>query len=138
MLPILWIVVGAALGALFIALARARGSRHERRILGIGLVIAALVYVAFALRAGAPGPWLAAELAGVAIFGAMAGAGMRFSGWILALGWGAHVLWDLLLHLSGGGNAFTPGAYPWICVGFDLLVAGYLVMRQAGPARRSA
>jgi hypothetical protein len=129
-LPILWIVVGAVLGALFLGVVRAGGARRGRRIVGIGLVVAALVYVAFALRAGAPGPWLAAELAGTAIFAAVAAVGVRFSGWVLALGWGTHVLWDVLLHLSGAGGAFTPDAYPWMCVGFDLLVAGHLAMLQ--------
>jgi hypothetical protein len=129
-LPILWIVIGIALGALFLALARAGGPRHERRIVGIGLVVAALFYVAFALRGGAPGQWLAAELAGTAIFGAVAVVGLRSSGWVLALGWGTHVLWDVLLHLSGSGGAFTPDAYPWLCVGFDLLVAGSMATPQ--------
>lgn len=134
-LPILWLVVGVALGALYLAVARAGGPRRERRILGIGLVIAALFYVAFALRGGAPARWLAAELAGAAIFGAMAVVGIRYSGWILALGWGTHVLWDLLLHRSGGGGAFTPDAYPWLCVGFDLLVAGYVALLQVQGTR---
>lgn len=141
MLPILWIVIGVALGAAFLAIARAGGPRRERRILGIGLVIAALFYVAFALRGAAPGRWLAAELAGTAIFGVVAGVGMRFSGWFLALGWGTHVLWDVLLHRSGGGSTFTPDAYPWLCVGFDLLVAGYVAMLQVRgtvPARDSS
>lgn len=134
MLPILWIVAGVVLGALFLALARAGGRRRERRMLGIGLVVASLFYVAFALRGGAPGPWLAAELGGLAIFAAAAGVGVRFSGWVLALGWGAHVLWDVLLHRSGSGGAYTPEAYPWMCVGFDLLVAGYAAVLQARRA----
>lgn len=141
MLPILWIVTGVGLGALFLALARAGGPRRERRTLGIGLVVAALFYVGFALRGGASGPWLAAELAGTAIFGAVAVVGIRFSGWALALGWGTHVLWDVLLHLSGGGSTFTPDAYPWLCVGFDLLVAGYVAMLQVrgtGPAQNAS
>jgi hypothetical protein len=126
--PILSVLVGVVLGALFIALARAGGPRRERRVLGAGLVIAALIYVGFALRGGAPGRWLALELAGAAVFGAAAGAGVRFSTWLLALGWGAHVLWDVLLHRSGGGSTYTPAAYPWLCVGFDLLVAGYVAI----------
>jgi hypothetical protein len=129
-LPILWTVIGVVLGALFLGVARAGGARRGRRMLGLGLVVAALVYVAFALRGGAPGPWLAAELAGTAVFAAVAAVGVRFSGWVLALGWGAHVLWDVLLHLSGTGGAFTPAPYPWMCVGFDLLVAGYVAMLQ--------
>jgi hypothetical protein len=130
-LPILWILVGVGLGALFLAFARAGGRRRrERRIIGVGLVIAALFYVGFALRGGAPGGWLAAELAGTAIFGVAAVVGVRWSAWVLALGWGTHVLWDLLLHRSGAGSAFTPDAYPWMCVGFDLLVAGYVAMAQ--------
>lgn len=139
MLSILWIVIGVALAALFVAFARAGGPRRERRILGIGLVIAALIYVGFALRGGAPGQWIAAELAGVAVFGAAAAVGVRSAGWVLALGWGAHVLWDLLLHRWGDGSTFTPAAYPWLCVGFDLLVAGYVAVMQLrgiGPSGR--
>lgn len=139
--PVLWILIGLALGALFLAVARAGGPGRERRILAIGLVAASLFYVAFALRGGAPGRWLAAELAGTVLFGAAAVVGVRFRGWALALGWGAHVLWDVLLHRSGAGSTFTPAVYPLLCIGFDLLVAGYVAMLQVrgtGPSRASA
>ena len=43
---------------------------------------------------------------------------------MLAAGWAAHVAWDVLLHLSGAGAEYTPHWYPWLCVSFDLVMAG--------------
>jgi hypothetical protein len=52
---------------------------------------------------------------------------------VLAAGWTAHVAWDVLLHLDGAGAAYTPGWYPWLCVSFDLVLAGAVM----APSLRS-
>lgn len=119
------IVFGAVLGGLLVMAART-WSRSERRVLAIGLVIAALIYLGFSLFPGADSPSLQLEASGVAIFGFLAWLGFRRSLWWLAAGWLAHVAWDVGLHLdrlSGG----VPGWYPLLCVGFDLVVVGYLL-----------
>ena len=51
-------------------------------------------------------------------------AGVRGSAWWLAVGWALHPVWDVALHLVGGGRVFTPQAYPVACLSWDTIVAG--------------
>lgn len=94
----------------------------RRRVLGIGLTVAALVYVGFAVSGGTLKELLI-ELVGVVLFGMFAVLGIRQSPYFLALGWVIHVSWDLLLHPIDI-STFTPWWYPAACIGFDLVVAG--------------
>lgn len=105
-------------------LAWIRRARTPARPAALGLVIAALVYLAFAAAAGA---WdgLAVEAVGLILFALVAGLGLRWP-WLLALGWAAHAGWDLALH-SSGPQDYAPFWYPPACVGSDLLLAGFLV-----------
>jgi hypothetical protein len=89
-------------------------------------VVAALVYVGFALVAGSRAR-VVLELAGVAIFAAPAYAGYRGSPLILAGGWAAHTVWDALLHL--GGPVAGVEWYAALCLGFDPLVAAVVTYR---------
>jgi hypothetical protein len=108
-----------------------RKMRHAAasRILAVALVVAAFIYVAFAVGGGADARWIGIEMLGVAVYGSAAWLG--FVRWpaILALGWAAHIFWDLALHLSGAGAAYTPAWYPWLCLGFDLPI-GVLVLAR--------
>jgi len=56
---------------------------------------------------------------------------------LLAVGWTAHVLWDLFFHYAGG-PAFAPAWYAMFCVGFDLPVGGYIagLLTAPQPERR--
>jgi hypothetical protein len=119
------IVSGAVLGALFVTVASRRSRREEAQLLAIGLVIAALIYVVLAIF-GADLTWLLYEAAGLLLFGAFAWLGVRASPAWLALGWTAHVAWDVGLHLDRS-QAIVPDWYPLLCVGFDLLVAGFVL-----------
>jgi len=123
------IIFGAVLGALFVLVARRRKRQGEIRLLALGLVVAALIYIVLALAAGADPRWLTLEAAGLGVFGVLAWLGLRASLWWLALGWVAHVGWDIGLHLDQA-QTFLPTWYPLLCVGFDLVVAGFLL----GPA----
>lgn len=123
------IVLGAVLGGLFVLLARRRIGGGEMELLALGLVIAAFIYIVLALAAGADRRWLALEAAGLGLFGGLAWLGLRASPWWLALGWVAHVGWDVGLHLDRV-QEIVPAWYPLLCVGFDLVVAGFLL----GPA----
>jgi hypothetical protein len=118
------ILAGAVLGALFAIAARRLGGDSELRVFALGLAVAALIYVGLALP-GAAGRWLVVETAGVAIFGGIAWLGLRRPGW-LALGWTAHVVWDVALHLERA-QPVVGAWYPLACIGFDLIVAGYLL-----------
>jgi hypothetical protein len=126
------ILAGAVLGALFVVAASRYGGAGELRILGLGLVVAALIYLGLALPT-ADGRWLVLETAGVAIFGAVAWIGLVKPGW-LAVGWMAHVIWDVGLHLDRAQPVVGPW-YPLGCVGFDLIVAGFLLRAALSPAR---
>lgn len=121
-----FLVVGALLGAGFVLLARLAG--REDRILAIGLAVAALIYLAFAVFGGATGGEVPVEVAGVVVFSLVAVAGVRLSPWWLALGWAVHVLWDVALH-PPGGELWVPAWYGPLCVGFDLVVAFYVAIR---------
>jgi hypothetical protein len=120
------IVLGAVLGGLFVLGARAWTRGRERRTLALGLVVAAVIYVGFALAAGGNGGDLILETTGVAIFGALAWLGLRHSLWWLPTGWLAHVAWDVGLHVYHQ-HGLVPAWYPLLCVGFDLVVVGYLL-----------
>jgi hypothetical protein len=52
--------------------------------------------------------------------------GTRVSLAWLALGWTAHVAWDVGLHLDRP-QVIVPAWYPLLCVGFDLVVAGFVL-----------
>ena len=117
------LLLGTVLSLAFVGLARRYPPRRERLIYTVGLVITALVYVVFGVTGGASAQWLALESLGVFLYGAAAWGGLRRP-WLLAMGWAAHVAWDVLLHLSGAGSEYTPHWYPWSCVSFDLFMAG--------------
>lgn len=114
------------LGALFVLLAQRRKRSGEIRLLALGLVAAALIYIGLALSAGADHRWLTLGTAGLAVFGMLAWLGVRTSLWWLALGWVAHVGWHVGFHLDRT-QTFVPTWYPLLCVGFDLVVAGFLL-----------
>ena len=116
-------LAGASLAFALVLFARSTPPERERHIYGVGLVVAAAIYVGFAVAAGASNRWLAIEGAGVLIYGAAAYIGVRRWQAALAFGWAAHIAWDLLLHVNGPGSTFTPYWYPWLCVGFDIGLA---------------
>jgi hypothetical protein len=134
-----YFLLGLLVGFLYIDYARKRGRRREHRIYAVGLVMAALVYVGFAVAA-LDGAWLLVEVAGLVAYTSFAVLGLRHSPWWLALGWAAHPAWDVFLHLSGpvSGIVPAPGIVPaWYavaCISFDTLVAGYIATRIRPPA----
>ncbi|MEW8030043.1 MAG: DUF6010 family protein [Candidatus Thiodiazotropha sp.] len=120
-----WLVLGLALGIALILYARNRG-RSEKTILAIGLIVAALIYVGFALIWG-DATWFFIELAGVPVYGMFYWLSVRFSFLWLAIGWVAHPVWDIFLHLKGPGHIVAPEWYAVACISFDILVAAYIV-----------
>ena len=119
------LILGVVLALLFIWFARTRGPQREPFIYSIGLIIAALFYVAFSVT-GATTQWFMLELIGLVIFTIFAALGLRVSLWFLALGWASHVSWDVLLHLIRE-QPFVPNWYPVACISFDIMVAGSIV-----------
>jgi hypothetical protein len=134
---------GIVLGLLFVTAAGRWARARELLVYAIGLVVAALLYVAFALAAGRP-EWLLIEGGGVAFFAALSVLGLRGSPPLIGLGWALHMAWDAALHgyLAPG---VAPDGYPTACAGFDLVLAIYVTWvfrgsRASGsaPTRRSA
>lgn len=138
MLILVYLITGVLLAGAFLHFGVRRSPRGGYRM-GIALLAAAFIYVAFAM-ASMESTWLLVELAGVVLFGCLVLLGFRRSvGW-LALGWLLHVLWDVGLHTASGVD-FVPVWYPIICVSFDLTVAGYIirtVRAESGAERTSA
>jgi hypothetical protein len=121
------IVTGVFLASGFILLVRrSRSYTSEKRAFAVGLVIAALIYVGFAVFNGSL-TWILMELAGVVVYAVFAWLGLKKSGWSLAVGWALHPLWDAGLHHS---TEFVPHWYIAACIGFDLLVAVYAAFRE--------
>jgi hypothetical protein len=128
------IMAGTVLGALFVLVVQRSGRSRQLRLLALGLFVTALIYVVVALP-GAGLHWVAVETAGLALYGILAWLGLRTSPLWLALGWAGHPVWDLRLHLDPA-HTTVPVWYPWGCVGFDLIVAGYLISLASGTALR--
>jgi Family of unknown function (DUF6010) len=134
----LQLLIGMVACGVFIVAARRLGQQQELRLYALGLVIAALIYVGFTARGATPPGWLALELAGFVVFTICAWLGLKISALILALAWAAHAAWDVALHKLLD-VAFVPDWYPLVCVGFDLLVAGYIAVRvKSGAFKRKA
>jgi hypothetical protein len=99
-----------------------------RSLLAAFLLVAAAVYIVFAVRAGEGAYWVAGEAVGVGIYGTMALRGLRFSPLWLAAGWAFHPVWDVALHYFGPGGSFAPASYTIPCLTFDLTVAAYVAV----------
>ena len=125
MQTLLEIVIGIIVASGFVLLVGR--SRKYMWILAIGLIITALIYVGLGLFSGSL-TWILIELAGVLIYAAFAWLGLKKSAWFLAAGWALHPLWDAGLH--DYSTEFVPHWYIAACIGFDLLVAGYVVFRE--------
>jgi hypothetical protein len=122
---------GAAAGLVWVAIAHVVRPYSRQILFGL-LLVAAGIYVVFALRARAGAAWVMTELIGVALYGAIGGKGLRGSLWWLAAAWALHPVWDLGLHYFGPGRWVAPPLrYPIPCLGFDLIVAAYLAYRAS-------
>ena len=118
------VTVGLLCAIGLVLIARIFADRRELLLYGIGLGVTAIEYIVLGLLRGAPAGYLERELMGAILFGIAALLGSRRWPLLLALGWTAHVVWDLFFHEIGSG--FAPAWLPWFCVGFDLFIGGYI------------
>jgi hypothetical protein len=137
-------LVGGAVNGAILTLVAIAIPRFTRHILAAVLVVAALLYVRFALVAHTGAAWVAVELIGVGIYGYAAVRGFRGSAWWLVAGWALHPIWDVALHYAGPGRGFAPEWYTTSCLTYDLMVAGIAAIAiligthlTDAPARRS-
>ncbi|GAB4199498.1 MAG: hypothetical protein Tsb002_35110 [Wenzhouxiangellaceae bacterium] len=116
---------GVAVALLLTLWIRRQPLARQFDIAALGLIIAALIYLAFGLISPHDSQWLG-EFAGFMLFSVIAAAGWRWRPAIIAYGWLTHAAWDTALHLSGPGWYAPPG-YAMLCVGFDLVIGAYLL-----------
>lgn len=126
--------IGGAAALLTVLIWYQYNRQKAERWYAAALVIAALIYVAFALAWDASAIWL--ELGGVVLYTAFAILGLRYSPWFLALGWLAHVGWDVGLH--GTHTAYVPSWYPLACLIYDLIIAVYIIYHHRLYERKTA
>lgn len=110
----------------------------DRRLnmgIGSGLVVAAIIYLGFALYHG-DYQWLLVELVGVFAYGLFAWLALKYSLLWLAVGWGLHPLWDTALHWLGPGVHIVPPWYAIACLSFDFAVAGYVIFRVMNKQKK--
>lgn len=101
----------------------AAARRLELVAWAIYLVVAALIYVGFALREAGDG-WMSVEVLGVFAYAGLAWLGLRWPR-LLALGWLLHAGWDMVVH-AGVADEFVPLWYRWACLAFDVAAAAYI------------
>jgi hypothetical protein len=97
-------------------------------LLAILLGMIASVYLGYALADGRLRAFQV-EYVGMVAFAALATIDLaRHSALLLALGYLGHGLWDLLHH-RGGVDVRMPGWYVPLCLGYDTVVAIYVLVR---------
>lgn len=117
---------GALLAGVTIAVFHRLAFEPTLRLWARALFVAAAIYVGFALVADAPTHWIVVEVGGLVLFAALALLGLRYSPWVLAGAWLAHIAWDIGLHSQD--TVYVPLWYPRACIGFDLVVSAYIVV----------
>ncbi len=127
---IVFLLLGIVAGAICLMYARTRKPAEERLLLAAWLVVAAVVYIGFGLVWGDV-YWVGIEAAGVVFYTLFVIFAYQFRFWWLAVGWLLHVTWDVSLHLLGPGAHVAPAWYAVLCIGFDVMMAGYILVRWA-------
>ena len=99
-----------------------------KHLLGISLIIAAIIYIGFAVVWGSP-VWVAVEALGALFYTLFYWLSIKYSALWLSLGWILHPVWDVVLHLFGPGSQVAPEWYAIACLSFDIVVAVYILHR---------
>ena len=79
-------MLGLFFGSVLLVYARSYRAKGEKIILAKALVVAAIIYVLFAIIWGNT-TWLIIEIIGVPIYGLFAWVAIRYSAYWLAIGW---------------------------------------------------
>ncbi|MEZ4664857.1 MAG: DUF6010 family protein [Caldilineaceae bacterium] len=128
MIYLFWLLLGLVLAMPFLLWARSRGPQREPAFWALGLIGAAIIYIGFAIAWGNSG-WVAVEIGGLLVYSLFVWLARRRGMVWLAVGWAAHPLWDVVLHWLGAGHMVAPEWYVFACLSFDMLVAGYILVR---------
>ena len=117
------IIVGIVLAACSVAIVAKVYPEKDHVVWQTGLLIAALIYVGFAV-VGQSWTDLPLELFGVILYGIFVFLSKKYTLYWLAIGWVLHVCWDVFYHTEA---AFVPSWYPGVCLGFDIMIALYIL-----------
>ena len=123
-------VIGAVMAAAVIAPVALFGRDRALDILAIQLAAIGAIYAGFALIDARLSVQITEIVVALAFF-AISIVGLWFSPLVLALAYVGHGAWDTLHHLGAVSTAI-PRWYPSFCLGYDCLVAVYILRRFAG------
>lgn len=121
---------GVALALIMIALWR-RYSDWEVPFAAALLCAAALFYPFVGLIQGVSLLAMPIAITAVVFMSLLCWLGYRSSLWFLALGWGLHGIWDLVVPLMENVD-HMPHWYAGLCIGFDIVVGAYFALRALG------
>ena len=103
--------------------------------MALALLIAAFIYVLFALVTFNK-LFIIIEVVGLLFFLMFIWMAYHYSYWFIALGWLLHIVWDIGVHPDETAP-YVPQWYAWTCVGFDAIVAIYLMVLLAHHSENS-
>ncbi len=115
--------MGLVAAIVFVVVAGRFSDEARRRLLAIGLGVAAGVYVVFAVVSGG-GQWVTVEILVAVAFGMMAFTTAK-SHLLLGVAWALHAGWDTI-HMAFMKSVIAPIWYPTFCIAFDVAVSVYL------------
>lgn len=129
----MWVelAIGITLAGLTILVIQTQPPEIHQKIYAAALIIAASIYVGFSLLSQNT-TWIFTEILGVIVFSLISFLGLKFSPWLLAMGWLIHPAWDLFID-NHNLNTFVPHWYPIVCMGYDILIAWYIAWKCTKP-----
>ena len=119
-------VMGVLVALLVCAFARVAGFDRDRAFYPTVLIITATYYVLFA-AIGQSNEALIVETIIMVLFVAVAVAGFRLKLWMIAAGFAAHAVFDLV-HGSVVNNPGVPSWWPAFCLAIDVALAALLML----------
>jgi hypothetical protein len=135
------ILIFAAVGLVFalglVIFCRWSGAAAQR-IAAYALIALSFLYVGFAFRAEAPGPWVGFEMTGVAVFGTLAGMSIIGSPWWVVAGFALHPLYAIYFHYIGAASQFAPTPFVVANAAFDVAMALFVAYAALRGKRKSA
>jgi len=124
----LWCCLGVVLAMPLLILSERVKLNVMTHLMGLSLVMAAIIYIGFALVWGDT-QWLLIEFFGVVTYGVFYLLAVRYSAIWLSVGWLLHPMWDVVLHLNGPGSHVAPEWYAVACLSFDIAIAATIFRR---------
>lgn len=130
------LAIGITLAGLTILLIQTLSLENNHKMYAVALIIAASIYLGFSLLSQNT-TWIFTETVGTITFSLIAFIGVKFSPWFLAMGWLIHPVWDLLID-NHKLTTFVPYWYPTFCIGYDIVIALYIVWKCIKPQEKNS